>query len=131
MFKKNFLKKIVGAFGERKAAKYLIKKGYRIVERNVNTPFGEVDIIASVGTVLVFVEVKTRSSEQYGAGIEAVTINKQKKLIKSAQYYCKMKNITPLCRFDVIAIDINHFGIRAIKNITHLENAFICYSSYK
>ncbi|MDR0453963.1 MAG: YraN family protein [Deferribacteraceae bacterium] len=107
---------LTGKKGERKAAEYLTKKGYRIKECNMRAPFGEVDIIASDGTVLVFVEVKTRSHSQFGTGADAVTKDKQRKLIKSAQYYCKIKNIMPLCRFDVISIDA---GV-----ITHIENAF-------
>ena len=123
MFKKLFFKQIIGARGEKKAAKYLAGKGYKIVDLNMRTPFGEIDIIASDNTeqaeaVLVFVEVKTRGSGQFGAGLDAITVNKQRKLIRSAQYYCKMKDIMPLCRFDVISIDEGE--------ITHVENAFIC-----
>ena len=118
MFKKLFLNRIVGDYGERKASNYLIKKGYKIVERNVRTPFGEVDIIASYGAVLVFVEVKARSGGKFGTGVDAVTAGKQSRLIKSASFYCKMKNISPLCRFDVVSIDAGR--------VTHIENAFTC-----
>ncbi len=118
MFKNTFLKKVLGARGEKQAAKHLIKKGYKIVELNMRTPYGEVDIIASDGDVLVFVEVKLRSDGRFGAGMEAVTRSKQQKLIKSAHYFCNMKNIAPLCRFDVVSID----G----REIVHIENAFIC-----
>ena len=118
MFKRSFLKKLIGEQGEKKAEKYLVDKGYKIVERNMRTPLGEIDIIAYSGAVLVFIEVKMRSSERFGMGLEAVTKSKQHKLIRTARYYCKMKNIMPMCRFDIISIDAGQ--------ITHLENAFVC-----
>ena len=61
-----------GMRGERLAAKYLKRCGYKIVERNFKCPFGEVDIIARQGDVLAFVEVKARSSEDYGTPSQAV-----------------------------------------------------------
>ena len=102
--------------GEDIAVKYLKKKGYEIIERNFHTRYGEIDIIARNDGVLIFVEVKRRSSESFGTASAAVTSTKQKKIIKSAEYYCMMEKIQPLCRFDVIAID----G----EELTHIENAF-------
>jgi putative endonuclease len=111
------LNRLFGDIGENMAAKHLKKSGYKILGRNYNTPFGELDIIATKDEVLVFVEVKRRSSTRFGTAAEAVTYSKQRKVIKSAQYYCmKEKKLQCLCRFDVVAIDGDV--------LTHIENAF-------
>lgn len=104
-----------GQSGEKKAAKYLQKKGYSILERNFRSRFGEIDIIAEKDGVTVFVEVKTRSTEAYGKGFESVRPDKQGKLIKTAQHYMSVNGECP-ARFDVVSIDENE--------ITHIEDAF-------
>ncbi|MDR2870049.1 MAG: YraN family protein [Deferribacteraceae bacterium] len=109
-------KKISGNKGEDTAARYLKKKKYKIVERNINTKAGEIDIIAMQGSVYVFVEVKYRATAIYGMGFEAVDFRKQDKIRRSAILYCQAKQIKALCRFDVVSID----G----EQITHIENAF-------
>lgn len=75
---KKFYKKIYGRIGEIKAARYLKKQGMKILERNFRSLRGEVDIVAEDGDTLVFVEVKSRSSETYGQPAEAVTAFKQR-----------------------------------------------------
>ena len=102
--------------GEDIAVKYLKKKGYVIAERNFHTRYGEIDIIARKDDVFIFIEVKRRSSESYGSASDAVTSTKQRKIIRSAEFYCITEKIQPLCRFDVIAIDGD--------KLTHIENAF-------
>lgn len=104
-----------GRSGEEKAAKYLQKKGYAILERNYRCRFGEIDIIAADKNTLVFVEVKARSGSKYGMGYESVRPDKQAKLTKTAQHYMAEKGES-LARFDVISIDDGE--------ITHIENAF-------
>ena len=71
----------LGEAGERAAVKYLRKKRYQVVETNVTTPVGEIDIVAVDGRVIVFVEVKTRRSTQKGEPWEAVDLTKRKKLL--------------------------------------------------
>jgi len=106
-----------GREGERKAEKFLRKKGYQIIAKNYRTPVGEIDIIAQKNEVLVFIEVKKRSSSKFGTGAEAVTAQKQNKIIRSAQLYMKKYcEGEANCRFDVISIDAKH--------IRHIENAF-------
>ena len=108
-------KKQLGAKGEKRAASHLKKQGWKIVETNYRTPFGEVDIIAKRGDMLSFCEVKTRNSDAYGSPSEAVTAAKQKAYVRSAHYYLK-NNTDCTVRFDVIEV---YRG-----KINHIENAF-------
>lgn len=84
---KDFYKKFLGAKGELKAQEFLKEKGYKILDKNYKTKFGEVDIIAVKGGVLTFVEVKTRTSDKYGTPAMAVGYQKQKKYRELASYY--------------------------------------------
>ena len=68
---KNFYKKLLGRVGEKKACAFLKDNGYKILETNYRTPFGEIDIIVEIDKITVFVEVKTRSNENYGFPCEA------------------------------------------------------------
>jgi putative endonuclease len=95
----------IGRWGERQAVDYLRQKGYTILSQNVHTPFGEIDIIALQGSTLVFLEVKTRSSGEFGLPEEAITSKKQEHMVTSAQYYLnEHPEIQADCRIDVIAI---------------------------
>lgn len=80
-------KKRIGRLGEELAATLLEEQGYRIIVRNFSCKFGEIDIIARKGRSIVFVEVKTRLSERYGSGREAVTETKRKHIRWCADYY--------------------------------------------
>lgn len=84
---KNLYKKLFGLKGEVKVAKLLKKQGYKIVERNYVTPYGEADIICEKGGEIFFVEVKSRSSLKFGTPAEAVNYKKQEKYRKIAEYY--------------------------------------------
>lgn len=110
-----------GKAGEDAAVDYLTKKGYRILERNFRFERGEIDIVAEDGDVLVFVEVKARSTHQFGEPEDALTPRKQEYLRRTAEGYLFSHDIDDReCRFDVIAIDIH--GAR--MEIRHLEEAF-------
>ncbi len=98
----------LGAQGEELAAQFLKKNGYRILERNYKTRIGELDIIASDGRTLVFVEVKTRESIAYGRPFEAVNYNKKRKIANVAMIYLKKLKDIPPCRFDVVSIFIEN-----------------------
>lgn len=105
-----------GKEGENLAVDYLLKKGYKILEKNFCGPAGEIDIIAKDGDFIVIVEVKRRISEKYGQPELAVNYKKQEKLKKLALYYlCRLGKELPV-RFDVIAIKGS--------KIEHIENAF-------
>lgn len=95
----------LGGLGEDLAAGFLKKQGYKILERNYRTPLGEIDLIGRHRGALVFIEVKTRRSERFGAGQEAVHSAKQAKLRKLADYYLKQKRLGEVAvRFDVVGI---------------------------
>ena len=112
----------IGKLGEKKAQNYLKRRGYQILETNYRTKAGEIDIIAKEKDCIVFVEVKTRTSEEYGAPAEAVSFYKQQHMIKSAQYYLVRHGGECECRFDVIEVRIPSEGIFKIAKINHLKN---------
>ena len=97
-------KKVLGKKGERLATSYLKKNGYKILHTNYRTPFGEVDIIASTGDEIVFIEVKTRMGDKYGEPKEAVGVDKQKRYYQVARYYGVQTGEEPNARFDVIEV---------------------------
>ncbi len=108
-----------GAVGEKIAADYLEKQGYRIVERNYRTPMGEVDIIACDGDTLVFVEVKSRSGKAFGLPQSAVDFRKQFKITQVALSYLRNKRISNrACRFDVVAVlkEAKGYEVELIQN---------------
>ena len=94
-----------GIEGEELAVRALKKKRYKIVERNFRTPAGEIDIVAKDGKCLVFVEVRTRGSIEFGLPQETVVARKQKKLCTAARWYIQKKKVSDDgCRFDVVAV---------------------------
>jgi putative endonuclease len=96
---------ILGKWGEQLAVKHLTGLGYQIILVNHRTPFGEIDIIAQDGSELVFVEVKTRSSNALGNPEGSVTPKKQQHILDSAQHY--LTTLDPQVdewRVDVVAI---------------------------
>jgi len=94
----------LGEKGEGFAARYLRKKGYKIITQNYKTRIGEIDIIAMEKDTLVFVEVKTRESIAYGKPFEAVDYFKKRKIANVALLYLKKLKEIPPCRFDVVSI---------------------------
>jgi putative endonuclease len=110
-----------GIRGEDLAINYLSDKGYDIKDRNFRLKGGEIDIVAIKNGVLVFVEVKTRTSNQFGTGFDAITPWKLKTLIKSAQYYkITHQGLPEAMRIDAIAIVLNQDG--TCESFEHLEN---------
>lgn len=107
-----------GKEGEKIAAAFLKKKGYKIIETNYRCPLGEIDIIAREKDEIVFVEVKTRKSTEMGYPEQAVGINKQKKMSQLALWYLQKTNTDDQARFDVIAVTMSDSEneIRLIKN---------------
>lgn len=116
-------RKLLGRQGEEAAAQYLENNGYRVLYRNYRCQLGEIDLIALDGGVLVFVEVRARSGDQYGLAQESVTGRKQNKLRQLAWHYLKASGKTgSACRFDVVAILFD--GENKVKRLEHIENAF-------
>ena len=116
----SLLGKLLGRTGEDRAARFLVSQGYRILERNYRTRSGEIDLIAlHLGTV-AFIEVKTRSSDAFGAPELAVNHRKQQRMIKAALGYIKMKKLHQVpCRFDVVAI-----STASEQQVELIQNAF-------
>jgi putative endonuclease len=97
-----------GAKGETIAVEYLQGKDYKIIKRNFHFGrYGELDIVAQDGKTLVFVEVKTRTSDTYGDPLDSITPKKQKSWRRAAEGYLYVNKIYDQeCRFDVITIDL-------------------------
>src|SRR5690349_20415531 len=96
----------LGISGEDVACAELQRRGYAIRERRYRTRFGEIDIIAIDGTTIVFVEVKTRLTDDYGGAAAAVTGWKQRRIASMARDYLARRGLHDCpCRFDVVAID--------------------------
>ena len=112
----------IGKQGEIKAKNYLKRRGYQILECNYRTKAGEIDLIAKEKDCLVFVEVKTRTTEEYGTPAEAVSFYKQQHMVKSAQYYLVRHGGECECRFDVIEVRMPARGLLKIARINHLKN---------
>ncbi|MBR2341159.1 MAG: YraN family protein [Clostridia bacterium] len=110
-------KKLLGKKGERLVADYLKKQGYKILEKNYRTPFGEADIIAQDRDELVFIEVKTRTSDQYGTPAESVVKRKRETYAKIAKFYWLQSGEEPNARFDVAEV-------YADGRIEYIANAF-------
>jgi putative endonuclease len=97
----------IGKLGEDIAVKYLESKKYRIVERNLKISYKELDIVAYEGDVLVFVEVKTRSSLRFGGAEEALFPQKSYQFKRAAQFYMDRHGIdTEDFRIDFISVDL-------------------------
>lgn len=111
----------IGTLGETIACKYLISLGYKIVERNFRTHNGEIDIVAYDHNTVVFVEVKTRCTNTYGFGQEAITPWKLRSLIKSVHYYqLTHPRVSSSMRIDVVSINLN--SDKTIKEIEVFKN---------
>jgi putative endonuclease len=109
----------IGKWGEDTAIEYLTQKGYEILARNVRTPYGEIDIIAKQTDVLIFIEVKTRTSNKMGLPEEAITPRKREHMLAAADHYAAEHEIDHW-QIDVVAIE----GKPGIKpTITYFENA--------
>jgi len=106
--------------GEALAALFLRLKGFKIEARNWRCPVGEIDIVAWERDTLVFVEVKTRTGGRAGTPEEAVTLGKQRRLVRLAEAYLARRGESPPCRFDVVAVS----GSAWRPSVRHLRGAF-------
>ena len=110
----------LGFWGERKACGYLKRQGYKIFERNYKCPFCEVDIIAVRGDVTAFIEVKTRTSDLFGAPNEAVDYRRKERYRNAARYYFAHRQMDCTVRFDIIEVVKRGSKVE----VNHIENAF-------
>ncbi|MFC7357771.1 YraN family protein [Jejudonia soesokkakensis] len=110
----------LGNLGEELAVQYLLRKSYKILERNWTFQKAEIDIIAQKENQLVIVEVKTRNSDFFGDPQNFVTPGKIKLLVKAANEYIISNHIDLEARFDIIAVLKN----QKVEKVEHFENAF-------
>lgn len=111
----------LGKKGEELAVEHLRKGGYEILAENYTHQRAEVDIIARTGDILVIVEVKTRSTPDFGLPQEFVKPKQIRQLLKAADFFINDQNLAEVeTRFDIIAIVINKKGVQ----LEHLEDAF-------
>ncbi|MBQ9940309.1 MAG: YraN family protein [Clostridia bacterium] len=119
-------RKLRGNIAEFKVRLYLVLNGYRILDSNFYSPYGEIDIVCKKKKTLIFAEVRSRSENlcvRYGTPAESVNYKKQQNIIKSAKYYLKFCSVKcETYRFDVIEAIIPQNG--GIK-INHIKDAFI------
>ena len=122
-------KQIAGKLGEDHAVIFLKKNGFKIIDRNFRIRGGEIDIVAidrsinSGQEALVFIEVKTRKTDEFGTPLESITPWKMRALIKAAEFYKSThKNLPDLMRIDAVAVVLNPdnsiFSINLVKNIS-------------
>jgi len=112
-------RQIIGRWGESVAAEFLVKQGYEILARNVRTPYGEIDLIARQVDLLVFVEVKARTSSRFGYPEEAITYRKQAHLRAAIEHYLQEHTDLDNWRVDAISVE-GRPGVT--PRITHFEN---------
>ncbi len=115
-------KRVIGGTGERIASAYLKKLGYRILESNFRTPFGEIDIVARLGRVIVFVEVKSRTTSSFGPPYLSITKSKERSIVKNALFYLKRLKISNAdWRIDIVSVKLNYD--RGLESIELIESA--------
>jgi putative endonuclease len=105
-----------GLAAEKLAAQFLQQNGLRLLESNFRCRFGEIDLILQDSEVIVFVEVRLRSSPNFGGAAASITSSKQAKIARAAQIYLQQHNSRAPCRFDVILLESLASTPQWIKN---------------
>ena len=116
--------KLLGTWGEEKAARYLQKKGYKIIGMNYKNRFGEIDIIAENKFAVVFAEVKTRKDNSFAEACEFVDDRKKARLVTVAGMWICDTNVQKQPRFDVIEVYAPNGTSTDMPEINHIINAF-------
>ena len=115
-----YINQEIGKLGEDIAVNYLKQKGYKILDRNFECRQGELDIIALDKNEIVFIEVKTRTSNRYGYPSEAVNKVKQKHMLQTIKYYLYIRNLNDkFVRIDVIEVHIRN----NVYKVNHIKKA--------
>lgn len=97
----------LGQYGENLAADFLIRRGFKIIDRNYQTTYGELDLIARNGDELLFVEVKTRTRSDFGYPEFAVNNKKISHLQKAAQIYLRQRGLSVVWQLDIVSVEID------------------------
>ena len=111
-----------GKAGEHAAAEFLLNKGYEILKRNYRAGRNELDIIACKEQILVFVEIKTRTTEVFGYPEEAVGYKKQEHIRKASGTYIYENRYMGEIRYDIVSVLMDQ--CQNVKSIFHIEDAF-------
>lgn len=118
-----------GALGERAARRFLSRRGLRFLTANFRSSRGEIDLVFRDGECLVFVEVKTRSSEEWTRPAAAVDLGKQRRISRAALDYLRLlRNPAVAFRFDIVEVLL---GAGKVREVRHLPNAFILAAPYR
>lgn len=114
----------IGLEYERLACTFLQSRGYRLLEKNYRSPFGEIDLIMRNKKCLVFVEVRQRRCAQYGGAVASIHRSKQRRIIQTAQYYLQRHAAAHKmdCRIDVIAFQGEHSAPLWLENAIELTS---------
>ncbi len=105
-----------GADAEQLAAAFLQRQGLKVVSRNYRCRFGEIDLVAQDGKMLVFVEVKSRRSDAFGGAAASITSGKRDKLLRAARHYLVQSKSAWPCRFDAVLLSGEPPRIEWIRN---------------
>lgn len=112
----------IGILGERLAAKYLEEHGYRVMDTNYHSRDGEIDVVVTRDGITVFVEVRTKTSLDFGTPEESVTSRKKQKILLTAQDYAQKHNLAESSwRIDFIAVELDKEW--HVRRIGHIESA--------
>jgi len=109
-----------GQWAEDYACQHLQQVGLRVLHRNYQCRWGEIDLIMQDHSTVVFVEVRYRRSQAYGGALDSITQHKQQKIIATAQHYLQQQTQQPLCRFDVVVLT----GAVQAPTVRWIQNAF-------
>ncbi len=114
-------KKEIGKIGEDYTAEYLLRKGCRILERNFTVRGGEIDIIAEIGGVIHFVEVKTRKPDPLTSGEEAINRRKRELIVRAAGEYLLRNGLEASGVFDAAVVELSE---GKVTNFKYIQRAF-------
>lgn len=117
-------RKALGAIGEEAAVRFLRRRGYRIRDRNFRCRLGELDLVAEHRGTIVFAEVKTRTTAEFGIPFEAISSHKQRRLALLATYYLVRRRLQGWpCRFDAVSVVVGLDG--RVQRVEILPDAFV------
>ena len=107
----------------RSAASFLSDRGYRLLAKNQRTPLGELDLICRTSSQVVIVEVKARSGNEYGSGLEAIGPRKARRLRAAAMWWLSEREMLPCSlRFDAVVVALDGFGLPC--SLEHVKDIF-------
>lgn len=111
------MSRAVGAQAETAAARFLVDRGLRLLARNIQCRWGEIDLVLADGAYWVFVEVKARRDQSFGGGLAAITPHKQRRVRRTAEWYLQHQGEpNHWCRIDAVEVDLTTGQCHWIKD---------------